>query len=127
MLDQIKNLIKHGKNTVGASDHQPSDETSKAQKFERQQEADADLIRHPDDQHLSDAKHKLADTVPKDQHMSINEEAAKMVEEEKIQRNTMPVYPGLERFKLLEKMGEYVSLTKQLTHYLMTANNQSFL
>ncbi|KAM3582504.1 MAPK-activated protein kinase Srk1 [Umbelopsis sp. WA50703] len=106
MLDQIKNLIKHGKNTVGASDHQPSDETSKAQKFERQQEADADLIRHPDDQHLSDAKHKLADTVPKDKHMSINEEAAKMVEEEKIQRNTMPVYPGLERFKLLEKMGD---------------------
>lgn len=91
---------------MGAADQQQQDEASMAQKFERQREADADLMKHPDDQHLKQATHNLADTVPTKQHMSVNEEAAKMVEEEKIQKNTMPVYPGLERFKLLEKMGE---------------------
>ncbi|KAG2177149.1 hypothetical protein INT43_007806 [Umbelopsis isabellina] len=106
MLDQIKNLIKHGKNTVGAADQQQQDEAPMAPKFERQREADADLIKHPDEQHFNQATQNLADTVPTNHHMSVNEEAAKIVEKEKIQKNTMPVYPGLERFKLLEKMGD---------------------
>jgi hypothetical protein len=107
MLDQIKNLIKHGKNTVGAANDQGQNDNSvSSNKYEKQRDADASLQRHPDKQHMDDAAQALADTVPKTQHMSNQEKAARIVEEENLSKNTMPVYKGLERFQLLEKMGE---------------------
>ena len=109
MLDQIKNLIKHGKSVVGTTNVNEQDDTSTSDKFEKQREADASLLKHPDTQHLDDATLRLVETVPKKQHMSNNEKTARIVEEENRQKNTMPVYPGLERFQLLEKMGEYVN------------------
>ncbi|KAG2182644.1 hypothetical protein INT44_005623 [Umbelopsis vinacea] len=106
MLDQIKNLIKHGKNTVGAANAQGQDDSVSPDKFEKQRQADVSFAKHPDKQHLDNAAQTLADTVPKNQHMTNQEKAAKIVEEEKLSKNTMPVYRGLERFKLLEKMGD---------------------
>jgi len=38
-----------------------------------------------------------------------HEHIRSIVEEEKVSKNKMPNYPGLERFKLQEKMGECVS------------------
>lgn len=37
---------------------------------------------------------------------SNTEAASRMIDEENRQRNKLPVYPGLERFQLIEKMGE---------------------
>jgi len=36
-----------------------------------------------------------------------NEAATRIVAEEREQRHRLPRYPGLERFRLLDKMGEY--------------------
>lgn len=107
MLDQIKSLLKQGKRPVGnTTDADAQAETTSSTKYQEHKETDAGLQRYPYQHHLDDATHKLAETVPKQQHMTNNEKAARMVEQEKLQRNTMPVYPGLERFQLLEKMGE---------------------
>lgn len=106
MLDQIKTLLKHGKKTVDTADDHAQADTTSSTKYQEHKGTDAGLVKYPYQQHLDDATHKHAETVPKSQHMTNNEKAARMVEEEKLQRNTMPVYPGLERFQLLEKMGE---------------------
>ncbi|KAH8552247.1 putative calcium/calmodulin-dependent protein kinase [Umbelopsis sp. PMI_123] len=106
MLDQIKNLIKHGKNNVGTTNVHEQDDITSPNKFERKRDVDASLLKHPDKQHLDEATQNLVDTVPKNQHMKNNEKAARIVEEENISKHTMPVYPGLERFQLLEKMGD---------------------
>ncbi|KAI9241216.1 MAG: hypothetical protein BYD32DRAFT_357784, partial [Podila humilis] len=34
------------------------------------------------------------------------EAASRIVDEEKLAKNKMPVYPGLERYRLVEKMGD---------------------
>lgn len=47
---------------------------------------------------------------PKSPPASYQKEAEIIVQEERQAKSKMPVYKGLERFKLLDKMGEYVSL-----------------
>ena len=47
------------------------------------------------------------------QNVQYEEAAARIVAEEREQRGRLPRYPGLERFKLHEKMGEYyISVVK---------------
>jgi hypothetical protein len=41
------------------------------------------------------------------QPAEFNDAAARIVAEEREARGRLPRYPGLERFKLLDKMGEY--------------------
>jgi hypothetical protein len=52
---------------------------------------------------------------PKSPPATYQREAEIIVKEERQARNKMPVYKGLERFKLLDKMGEYVLLYSATT------------
>lgn len=47
--------------------------------------------------------------IPKSPPVPYQREAEIIVQEERQAKNKMPVYKGLERFKLLDKMGEYVA------------------
>lgn len=43
------------------------------------------------------------------QSQQYTREVEKIVQEERAAKEKMPTYKGLERFRLVEKMGEYVS------------------
>jgi serine/threonine-protein kinase RCK2 len=63
-------------------------------------------------------QHQAPQSVPQahaKQTGELNEAAARIVAEEREARGRLPRYPGLERFKLLDKMGEYVQYMIMLT------------
>ena len=45
-------------------------------------------------------------------NVEYNKAAARIVAEEREAKGRLPRYPGLERFKLLDKMGEYPRLSE---------------
>ncbi|KAG0737887.1 hypothetical protein G6F57_009642 [Rhizopus arrhizus] len=49
---------------------------------------------------------KSKKTFPKEDRQHNNDVAARIVQEEKQKKNVLPSYPGLERFEILEKVGE---------------------
>ncbi|EJD53774.1 Pkinase-domain-containing protein [Auricularia subglabra TFB-10046 SS5] len=101
VVDAFKNLIRHGKNAMhnqpGADDashrsHSPSHQHQGGQHQQQHQFAVPAVPENKQQQ-------QQPVTVPKEHIESI-------VEEEKQAKSKMPFYPGLERFKLLEKMGD---------------------
>lgn len=90
VIEQLKNFIRHGKNAVAAS--VGGDNAVGSAPSSRQQYAD-------DTQQSTN--------VAPEQKTNF-EAAAFIVEEEKLAKSKMPFYPGLERYQLIEKMGEYV-------------------
>lgn len=63
---------------------------------------------HDSHSDLSNATRSLVGNDPTQQQASRVEAAARLVEEEREAKKRIPNYPGLERYKLLCKMGEYV-------------------
>ncbi|KIJ56640.1 hypothetical protein M422DRAFT_197695 [Sphaerobolus stellatus SS14] len=83
VMDAFKNLIRHGKNHhQSAKHHQPSQDPQ---------------LSTPQPQ-----KRQEAPSPPQ----SREQLAEKIVEEERQAKNRMPIYKGLERYKLLDKMGD---------------------
>jgi hypothetical protein len=85
VFNHLKNLIRQGKSAVST----PSSYESNSD--------------------FSNATRSLVGNNPTQQQASRVEAAARMVEEEREAKKRIPDYAGLERYKLLSKMGEYVS------------------
>ncbi|OZJ06282.1 hypothetical protein BZG36_00811 [Bifiguratus adelaidae] len=101
VIEQLKKFIRHGKNA-----QEPRQEVVNAAAYYRPDTQRQHIIDDPNSQNVSQAGHLLADTVPHDRIKTNTEAAARIVEEEKVARKKMPHYPGLERYELLEKMGD---------------------
>jgi hypothetical protein len=84
VFNHLKNLIRQGKSAVST----PSSDSGSD---------------------LSNATRSLVGSNPTQKQASRVEAAARMVEEEREAKKRIPTYAGLERYKLLSKMGEYVS------------------
>lgn len=130
-IQNLKNFIRHGKQArnVDQPRDQPTTNVSPVhahnQQTQRNHHADAagdpygnqghqaanDQFAASVDQQgiASRAGHAVASVAAIGQKIHHNARAAdlqKIVDEEKDQRNKMPKYPGLERYVLLEKMGD---------------------
>lgn len=98
MIEQLKNFIRHGKQ---ANKHGNPDNNS-----------------GNNDQYPSPAPIDNFQAYPEIKTRVDNSSAIQqIVAEEREQRNKMPTYPGLERYQILEKMGEYV-ISKFFFHIL---------
>jgi len=112
-IQQLKNFIRHGKQARAANDdptrtkheHSPTDHhQSTATKMASGATSEPDLghsstrHHHGYDGHHAD-EHKAKKRVPDDN-------IARLVAEENASRSKFPKYPGLERWELLEKMGD---------------------
>jgi len=108
VVDAFKNLIRHGKNHV----HARQDDTSSSSAppadthathhrvHERRQHAN---VQHKQQPQQQPAK---AQPVATKQSQQITREVEKIVQEERLAKDKMPTYKGLERFKLIQKMGD---------------------
>ncbi|KAK3809255.1 MAG: putative calcium/calmodulin-dependent protein kinase [Benniella sp.] len=113
LLEQLKNFIRHGKSgkdmrprESGASGHSSS--KSKSRAGSRNPSPSRDTTASTDSKNAAALE---ASAVAVAAHAvnanSTNTEAAsRIVAEELQQKSKMPVYPGLERYKLVEKMGD---------------------
>jgi hypothetical protein len=89
MIEQLKNFIRHGKQ---ANKHVNPDNNGNHDQYP-----------------ISPAPIDNFQAYPEIKTRVDNSSAIQqIVAEEREQRNKMPTYPGLERFQILEKMGEYV-------------------
>lgn len=86
VFNHLKNLIRQGKSAISSSSSNDSNSD------------------------LSNATRSLVGNDPSIKQASRVEAAARMVEEEREAKKKIPSYAGLERYKLLSKMGEYVKL-----------------
>jgi hypothetical protein len=84
VFNHLKNLIRQGKSAISLSSSNDSNSD------------------------LSNATRSLVGNDPSTKQASRVEAAARMVEEEREAKKKIPSYAGLERYKLLSKMGEYV-------------------
>ncbi|KAG0356266.1 hypothetical protein BGZ54_000781 [Gamsiella multidivaricata] len=109
LLEQLKNFIRHGKSgkdmktrDSGASVHSPQQSSIKSRS--------RGGSRNPSpSRNTNNAERRSAETqdnVNYNTAASNTEAASRIVAEEKQQKSKMPVYPGLERYKLIEKMGD---------------------
>ena len=105
----ILDLIRHGKNHIHArqdefsSSQSPSAPTTDARSQpERRQHVDAQPQSQPKQQQPNKAQPANAK-----QSQQITREVEKIVREEREASEKLPVYKALERFKLVEKKGEY--------------------
>lgn len=88
MIEQLKNFIRHGKQ---ANKHaNPDNNNGNNDQYP--------VSPAPIDNSYPEIKTRV------DNSSAIQQ----IVAEEREQRNKMPTYPGLERYQILEKMGEYV-------------------
>ncbi|KAF9097945.1 hypothetical protein BGX27_000883 [Mortierella sp. AM989] len=111
-LEQFKNFIRHGKNgkdmkprDSGAS-MQPSQQSPKPRSSHigSRNSSPSRSSTAPADQHRTAATNQDSDSAT---FNNTNAEAAsRIVAEEKQQKSKMPSYAGLERYKLVEKMGD---------------------
>jgi serine/threonine-protein kinase RCK2 len=115
----ILDLIRHGKNHIhvrqGQDDfhnsQQPAAPTTDARSQpERRQQAEP----QPQSQSKQQQSHKVQAAAKQSQH--ITREVEKIVREEREAMDKMPIYDGLERFKLIEKKGECAIFTLYLAH-----------
>lgn len=103
-MQNLKNFIRHGKQ---ARDRSPENQaghfyspTGTAEQQYHQYSAPVQATQQPIYATQQQQQHSKQQT-------EYNEAAAKIVAEEREARSRLPRYPGLERFKLLDKMGEY--------------------
>jgi hypothetical protein len=90
MIEQLKNFIRHGKQ---ASKHvNPENITDNGEHYPKSPVPVDNYRAYPEIKTRADNSTAIQ----------------QIVAEEREQRNKMPIYPGLERYQLLEKMGEYV-------------------
>ncbi|KAF9430043.1 hypothetical protein BGZ94_008569 [Podila epigama] len=125
LLEQLKNFIRHGKSgkdmklrdsspgssksksRVGSRNTSPSRIASSVASSSTAATSSSDTtqqssIQQQQQQQQSDQKNRYDDNV-----VHTNTEAAsRIVAEEKQAKSKMPSYPGLERYRLLEKMGD---------------------
>lgn len=118
VIENLKNFIRHGKqanNVSVATDHSHHHHQSQDQP-DHQQESHHHRQYHPYAEPRMPAVAKAeiqsypaAETTPVSQQASrreYDEAIARLVAEEKEQNGKLPRYPGLEKWKLLEKMGD---------------------
>jgi serine/threonine-protein kinase RCK2 len=112
-MQNLKNFIRHGKQ---ARDRSPESQpghffasTGTAQQQYHQHSAPVQVVQ-PQPVYATQQQQNQ-----NRQQAEYNEAAAKIVAEEREARSRLPRYPGLERFKLLDKMGEYIFLDSALT------------
>jgi len=108
-IQQLKNFIRHGKQAKAANDdparskheHSPTNHHQTA--ATKMASTEPDLGHSSTRQHGHDAHHtdenKAKKRVP-------DENIARLVAEENANRSKFPRYPGLERWELVEKMGD---------------------
>ncbi|KAF9391006.1 hypothetical protein CPB97_007759 [Podila verticillata] len=117
LLEQLKNFIRHGKSgkdmkprDSGASVHSASSTKSKSRVGSRNTSPSriTSSATSTTTGHTSPQQNTNTTTNNKDSNVvHTNKEAAsRIVDEEKLAKNKMPVYPGLERYRLVEKMGD---------------------
>jgi ATPase subunit of ABC transporter with duplicated ATPase domains len=115
VVDAFKNLIRHGKNHVhirqddtSSSAAPPADTHANYQRAqpERRQQANAQPQTQQKQQQQQSAK---VQPVATKQSQQYTRESEKIVQEERAAKEKMPTYKGLERFKLIQKMGECAS------------------
>ncbi|KAG0032132.1 hypothetical protein BGZ81_011621 [Podila clonocystis] len=118
LLEQLKNFIRHGKSgkdmkprDSGASVHSSSSSKSKSRMGSRNTSPSritssaASSVSTATTGHAS--QHQNTQKNKDDSVVHTNTEAAsRIVAEEKRAKSKMPVYPGLERYRLVEKMGD---------------------
>lgn len=84
---------------------------------EQQRQAQQQAQQHQQQQAEAQARaQSQAQGVLSPQSLAAKEAAEYIVKEEREAKNKMPVYAGLENFKLLEKMGEWVSVHPSYQH-----------
>lgn len=98
-LSHPTDLIRHGKNHNNARQYQ-SDHQQHPQPQQQQKQPVRDTQREPPSEHKQ--------PVPKTVSPKYKEEVEAIVQEERVAKEKMPSYIGLENFKLLDKMGECV-------------------
>ncbi|KAF9023111.1 hypothetical protein BGZ52_013303 [Haplosporangium bisporale] len=116
LLEQLKNFIRHGKSgkdmkprDSGASVHSASSTKSKSRVGSRNTSPSriTSSATSPTTGHTSQQNNNTTNNNKDSNIVHTNKEAAsRIVDEEKLAKNKMPVYPGLERYRLVEKMGD---------------------
>ncbi|KAH9048990.1 Pkinase-domain-containing protein [Lactarius hengduanensis] len=116
VVDAFKNLIRHGKNHVHvrqddiSSALPPADTRTNRQRAhpERCQQANAQPQTQQKQQQQQQQQQQAAKAQPvaTKQSQQITREVEKIVQEERAAKEKMPTYKGLERFKLIQKMGD---------------------
>jgi hypothetical protein len=111
-------LIRHGKHAQQhksdhhadqTTTHHTRDRSTDHHKARQQQQQDA--IQHREREiasHAASAATSIPTQKAKTTSQHYTREAEKIVQEEKSEQSKMPIYRGLENFRLLEKMGESV-------------------
>ncbi|KAF9896251.1 hypothetical protein BX616_007824 [Lobosporangium transversale] len=123
LLEQLKNFIRHGKSgkdmkprdsgaSVHSSSHQPSTKP-RSRAGSRNSSPSRNIATSAEHRSTATSNHQqdhdaitAAGTNAGNFNNTNTEAASRIVAEEKQQKSKMPVYPGLERYKLIEKMGE---------------------
>lgn len=101
----LPDLIRHGKNHSSRQQDDPNYPSSGTptpthSHHKQPKESRDSRAAEPQKQHRD---HQQQSQTPK-----YKEEVEKIVQEERAAKNKMPNYKGLEQFKLIDKMGEYV-------------------
>lgn len=106
-MDTLKNFIRHGKHAKASTQQQPasvSHHTASRRREQPPQHIDFGEAAQP--HVVQDSKGHAALANPPPVQTPYAKEAETIVKEERDAKNKMPVYQGLERFKLVEKMGD---------------------
>ena len=107
---QPTDLIRHGKQHDNAAHRNKEKEKEQL----RAQQAQQAAIKNAQ-QHADKAAKETKEPIPSPNY---RREAELIVQEENEEKKKMPAYKGLEKFKLLEKMGEYVCLNLGILYNL---------
>lgn len=114
LLEQLKNFIRHGKSGKDMKPRDSGAPTQSSQSYLGKSKSRTGS-RNPspsrDTATASDSKGAALDAnataaAAANPNSTNTEAASRIVAEELQQKSKMPVYPGLERYKLVEKMGE---------------------
>ncbi|KAI0829369.1 Pkinase-domain-containing protein [Trametes gibbosa] len=101
VVDAFKNLIRHGKNHHStAARQQQEDAANQQQQHAAQQRAEQQSRQHREAQQ-GQQQQTQTQSAPK-----YKEHVEQIVQEEREANDKMPVYKGLENYKLVEKMGD---------------------
>ncbi|KAH7100655.1 Pkinase-domain-containing protein [Auriculariales sp. MPI-PUGE-AT-0066] len=99
VVDAFKNFLRHGKNATHNQHDGQASQQHRSNQPQQQQQQQQTPVQPMNPVTASPEKHNDPAQTDKDHIKSI-------VEEEKATKNKMPHYPGLERFKLIDKMGD---------------------
>ncbi|EJD01207.1 Pkinase-domain-containing protein [Fomitiporia mediterranea MF3/22] len=108
MIDAFRNLIRHGKQhhepSRSAQDAQTREKAASSSQAQRTRERDQRALAH--DQQQLNANQQRAGANQPMVSPNYRREAELIVQEENEAKSKMPTYKGLEKYKLLEKMGD---------------------